>query len=132
MSANDKQVGGDHYKSSIQHWDFVLANDLDYFQSQITKYVSRWKKKNGLKDLEKAQHFLEKYIEVEKLKRTTIQKFPSSKEYAKQSWPNSFQYPGVFKKSAEMKHPFGYDANLETGEIIGKHPLIGLPPIDFD
>jgi hypothetical protein len=64
MSANDKQVAGNHYKSNIQHWDYVLANDLDYFQAQITKYVTRWKKKNGLVDLKKAMHFLEKYIEI--------------------------------------------------------------------
>lgn len=64
MSANDKQVGGGHYKSAIQHWDYVIANDLDYFQAQVTKYVTRWKKKNGLQDLLKAQHFLEKYIET--------------------------------------------------------------------
>ncbi len=65
MNANDKQVGGNHYKSSIQHWDYVVANDLDYFQAQITKYVTRWKNKNGIQDLEKARHFLEKYIEVQ-------------------------------------------------------------------
>jgi hypothetical protein len=41
----------------------VVEFDLDYFQAQITKYVMRWDKKNGLQDLEKAQHFLEKYIE---------------------------------------------------------------------
>ena len=63
MNANDRQVGGEHYRSKIQHWDYVLANDLDYFQAQITKYVTRWKNKNGLQDLEKAQHFLEKYIQ---------------------------------------------------------------------
>ena len=64
MKANDKQVAGTHYRSEIQHWDFVVANDLDYFQGQITKYVTRWKKKNGLSDLLKAQHFLDKYIEI--------------------------------------------------------------------
>lgn len=64
MKANTKQVGGNHYNSTIQHWDYVVANDLDYFQAQITKYVTRWKKKNGLVDLQKAQHFLEKYIEL--------------------------------------------------------------------
>jgi len=68
MSANDKQVAGTHYKSKMQHWDYVVANDLDYFQAQITKYVTRWKKKNGMDDLRKAQHFLEKYIEVENRK----------------------------------------------------------------
>ena len=64
MSANEKQVAGSHYRSDIQHWDYVIANDLDYFQGQITKYVTRWKRKNGLTDLLKAQHFLEKYIEL--------------------------------------------------------------------
>lgn len=62
--ANNRQVAGTHYQSEIQHWDYVVANDLDYFQGQITKYVSRWKKKNGVADLRKAQHFLEKYLEV--------------------------------------------------------------------
>lgn len=67
--ANSRQVGGDHYKlRKFQHWDMVAMFDLDYFQGQITKYVIRWKDKNGLQDLEKAQHFLEKYIELEKKK----------------------------------------------------------------
>jgi hypothetical protein len=54
MTANERQVEGDHYKTSIEHWDWVYANDLDYFQGQITKYIFRWKKKNGLKDLQKS------------------------------------------------------------------------------
>lgn len=63
---NDRQVGGNHYATKIQHWDYVVANDLGYFEGQITKYVTRWKKKNGLEDLEKARHFLDKLIEVTK------------------------------------------------------------------
>lgn len=68
MSANDYQVGGDHYKAAgkTEHWDFVWQHNLDYFQGQITKYVIRWKRKGGLRDLEKARHFLEKYIELVK------------------------------------------------------------------
>lgn len=63
--ANSHQVGGEHYGlSPYQHWDLVAQFDLDYFQGQITKYVMRWKKKNGLTDLQKAKHFLEKYIEL--------------------------------------------------------------------
>lgn len=65
MAANDKQVGGGHYKGGMEHWDIVAHHDLDYFQGQITKYVMRWKKKNGVQDLLKAQHFLEKYIELQ-------------------------------------------------------------------
>jgi hypothetical protein len=65
MDVDDKQVDGNHYKNTeIQHWNYVAANNLDYFAGQITKYVTRWKKKNGVKDLEKARHFLDKYIEL--------------------------------------------------------------------
>ena len=65
MSANDKQVGGRHYDRPIQHWDFVYANDIPYMEAQIIKYVFRHKGKNGAQDLQKAQHFLEKLIELE-------------------------------------------------------------------
>lgn len=74
--ANEHQVDGSHYRKdgAIQHWDYAHSNEFDYFQGQITKYVSRWKKKNGLKDLEKAMHFIEKYIEIETQKQETIDK----------------------------------------------------------
>jgi len=70
MGANDVQIGGDHYKTDagIQHWDVVEMFELGYMEGQITKYIFRWKKKDGLKDLLKAQHFLEKMIEIEKEK----------------------------------------------------------------
>jgi hypothetical protein len=62
-AANGRQVGGTHYGlRAYQHWDMVIDFGLDYFQGQITKYVMRWNKKNGVQDLEKAKHFLEKYI----------------------------------------------------------------------
>jgi len=61
-SANDRQVGGKHYASAYQHWDFVLDAKLGYFEGQITKYLSRHRKKNGLQDAEKALHFAEKLL----------------------------------------------------------------------
>lgn len=65
MSANSRQVGGQHYRSKYQHWDFAHKAFGDaYFQGQITKYVYRWRKKNGLEDLNKAAHFLQKLIEL--------------------------------------------------------------------
>lgn len=67
-SANERQVGGSHYASPIQHWDFVVANDIPYLEAQVIKYLMRWRKKNGLEDVLKAQHYLEKLIEVEKAK----------------------------------------------------------------
>lgn len=64
--SNARQVGGSHYGLRwMQHWDVVALFGLDYFQGQITKYVMRWRDKNGVEDLKKAAHYLEKYIEVE-------------------------------------------------------------------
>lgn len=69
-NANDRQVGGNHYKTKgLQHWDLVEIFGWDYFQGQITKYLMRWRKKNGIEDLEKARHYLDKYIELERAKR---------------------------------------------------------------
>ena len=65
MIANERQVGGEHYKvGGEEHWDRVARLGLDYFQGQITKYVERWKLKGGVEDLRKAALFLQKYIEV--------------------------------------------------------------------
>jgi len=63
--ANDKQVGGSHYAvKAIQPWDYIVANNLGYLEGNIVKYISRWKDKNGVQDLKKAQHYLQKLIEV--------------------------------------------------------------------
>lgn len=63
--ANDVQIGGGHYKTGgEEHWDRVRRLGLDYFQACITKYVERCWKKNGVEDLKKARHFLDKYIEL--------------------------------------------------------------------
>lgn len=66
-SANAVQVGGDHYKTkAIQPWDYISANGLGYFEGNIVKYVSRWRDKGGVADLEKAAHYLQKLIEQER------------------------------------------------------------------
>ena len=66
MSANEIQVGGDHYKvKTIQPWDFIAANNLGFFEGNIVKYVTRWRDKAGVDDLRKAKHYLEKLIELE-------------------------------------------------------------------
>ena len=59
------QVGGDHYMDrQIQPWDYIVSNDLGFLEGNIIKYVTRWKYKNGVDDLRKAQHYLAKLIEV--------------------------------------------------------------------
>ena len=59
-SALDEQVGGDHYKKlGVQPVEFISAINANFFQGNVIKYVTRYKDKNGIKDLEKAKHYLE-------------------------------------------------------------------------
>ncbi len=88
-SPNSRQVGGNHYAASIQHWDIVAMHGLDYFQGNITKYVMRWKKKGGIQDLEKAKHYLEKYIslETENAKHTNKNRGPNKSRVSRRARP---------------------------------------------
>ena len=62
--ANDFQVGGKHYsETDIQSWDAITAWGLGFLDGNVVKYMSRWRKKGGLQDLLKAQHYLSKVIE---------------------------------------------------------------------
>jgi hypothetical protein len=68
--ANDEQYGGDHYKNkTIQPWDYITENNMGYLEGCIIKYVSRYKEKNGIEDLKKARHFLDKLLEIEEAKQ---------------------------------------------------------------
>ena len=62
MSVNEKQVGGEHYRSKVQHWDYVELNGLRYTEGCATKYATRNRKKHEhpRQDLEKAVHYVEK------------------------------------------------------------------------
>lgn len=65
-SALDVQAGGNHYKDmAIQPVEFIHANGIPYLEGNVIKYVSRWRKKNGIADLEKARHYIDLLIELE-------------------------------------------------------------------
>lgn len=70
MSADSKQVGGDHYKEEgeLQHWNVVARMKWDYFVGNCTKYLWRLGKKGGpdkaIEDISKAIHYLEKKREL--------------------------------------------------------------------
>lgn len=64
MDANEYQIGGDHYRSEYQHWDWVYDTGQPYHIGCATKYISRWRKKNGIQDLRKAIHYLNKAVEL--------------------------------------------------------------------
>lgn len=60
------QVGGDHYKNlAIQPIEYIHANNIPFPEGCVIKYVSRWRDKGGIRDLEKAKHFIELLIELE-------------------------------------------------------------------
>lgn len=62
----DIQVGGSHYKQMvIQPIEYTMANNLNFCQGNIVKYVSRYKAKNGKADLEKAKHYIDLLIDLE-------------------------------------------------------------------
>lgn len=64
--AKEVQVGGDHYKQyPIQPVTFAMANGLNMCQSNVVKYIVRYKDKGGLQDLEKAIHFIRLLAEHE-------------------------------------------------------------------
>lgn len=66
MSAFSKQVGGGHYtKMKIQPFQYSMENGLDPMQHTIIKYVTRFRDKNGIEDLEKAKHTIDLLIEHE-------------------------------------------------------------------
>ena len=66
MSALNTQVSGDHYKSlKIQPIEFIHANGIPFAEGSVIKYVTRWRSKGGIADLEKAKHFLDLLIELE-------------------------------------------------------------------
>ena len=55
-----EQIGGDHYrKLVIQPVELIRDINANFFQGNVIKYVTRYKDKNGIKDLEKAKHYLE-------------------------------------------------------------------------
>lgn len=63
------QEGGDHYQNDYQHWDLVADIGMGYFPGNATKYVSRWRKKNGLADLKKAMTYIDKMIAIRSVNR---------------------------------------------------------------
>jgi hypothetical protein len=68
MSENplDRQIGGRHYKDmAIQPVEYIVKNNIYFIEGCVIKYVSRWRAKGGVEDLEKARHLLDMLIDME-------------------------------------------------------------------
>lgn len=87
MNTFVQQEGGDHYSrrggqeaKNFQHWDLVAELRLNYFVANATKYIMRWRDKNGIQDLKKALTYVDKLIALVdsgkcKLQLNWIQRF---------------------------------------------------------
>lgn len=58
----------DHYNFDIQPWDYMESlfseeGFCGFLEGNVIKYISRWRDKNGVEDLKKAQTYLNKLIE---------------------------------------------------------------------
>lgn len=63
------QVGGNHYKDcAIQPAEYCHANNIPFLEGNVIKYVTRWRKKGGIADLNKAAHMIAILIELESKK----------------------------------------------------------------
>jgi len=48
-----------HYTAhGIEPIDYIVANQMNFLEGNVIKYVTRYKLKNGLEDLQKAQQYL--------------------------------------------------------------------------
>jgi hypothetical protein len=71
MSADDMQVGGEHYRNKdIQPWTAMQAwmtpeQFKGFLWGNVIKYVARWQDKGGVEDLRKARHYMDKLIEIQ-------------------------------------------------------------------
>ena len=56
-------ISPNHYaKYKIEPISFIVENELDYCQGNIIKYIMRYKDKNGLEDLYKAEWYIKELI----------------------------------------------------------------------
>ena len=71
VTANERQVGGSHYKDMpMQPWDVMQAvltpeEFRGFLKASIIKYAMRAGRKDGSDDAGKAQHYRQKLAEID-------------------------------------------------------------------
>lgn len=76
MKTELNNINPEHYMGDTQPIDLIDAQNLGFYEGNIVKYISRWKKKNGIEDLKKAEFYLKRLI---KLNEDSIRQNTSSK-----------------------------------------------------
>lgn len=49
-------------RGSLECWDVILDQEMNFLEGNVLKYLWRYKEKNGIEDLKKAKVYLEKLI----------------------------------------------------------------------
>ena len=64
---NEEVTNPTHYNErKMEPLDYIIANELDFLEGNIIKYITRYTYKGGVNDLLKARTYLEKLIERER------------------------------------------------------------------
>ena len=62
---NRDKINPNYERGTIEVSDFIREYKLDYFEGNVVKYITRWRKKNGIEDLKKAQWYLNYLIKTQ-------------------------------------------------------------------
>ena len=95
---NENQVGGNHYELlQVEPVKVFVAFNLNWFQAEILKYVSRFQNKNGKQDLDKAIHISQMAVDLKVGNRSKIRfiKLISKNSYLRElsdDFVNQFEY----------------------------------------
>jgi len=57
-------INPEHYTQGIECIDYITSKNMSFLEGNVIKYVTRYKMKNGLEDLKKAQWYLNRLIEI--------------------------------------------------------------------
>jgi hypothetical protein len=68
---NEEPISHHYSMMAIEPITYIEANNLGFHAGNIVKYVSRYKHKNGVEDLEKAKWYIERLIELEEQPKHT-------------------------------------------------------------
>ena len=59
---DEDKINPSYYRKGIETTDYIVSHDMNYVEGNIIKYVTRYKEKNGLQDLLKAEWYLNRLI----------------------------------------------------------------------
>ena len=62
---NTADIDPVHYHMEIEPFDYIHDNQMNFAEGNVVKYITRWRYKDGIKDLYKAKQYIEMLIAKE-------------------------------------------------------------------